>query len=184
VYRLAVETASLSRAALVVAAVVAAAAFASARGRSDRERRIAGAFVAVSAAYAFSVISALYYAIAYSNYPSHDTFTQGLRSEAFGALGVVVAAALIAAAFRRSSRAGTGADATSGRERRLSRAAWILTASYLIIAFGEAQIAVGSTEIGYTGISEAASWAGFVAGLVAAAAMAVAAAGFRRPQRA
>jgi hypothetical protein len=182
-YRVALDASLLSSTLLVGATVGAARAFASARLTERRERALDRALILVAAGYGFGMISAIYYAISYSNFADHEVFTQGLRNQAFGALGVAVAGAWAASAFRRSARSAGAEAGLADRERRLSRAAWALALSFLIISLGEALIAAGTTQIGYSRAAESVRWVGVASGLATVAAVACAAIGFRRAAR-
>jgi hypothetical protein len=183
-YRVALEASILSSCGLVAAALFAARAFAPGKSPTDRERGLARALVAVAAGYGFGMVSAIYYAIAYANYPGSDIFVQGLKNQAFGALVVAVAAAWAGSAFRRSARAAAPEAASFDRERILFRAACALALAFLIICLGEVLIASGTTRIGYSPTVESARWVGVAAGLASVAAIGCAAAGFRRAGRA
>ncbi|MDQ2630393.1 MAG: hypothetical protein M3Y75_05390 [Actinomycetota bacterium] len=182
-YRMALRASVLSSVGLIAAALIAGRAFAPARTPKDRQRGLGRAFLLVAVGYGFGMFSAIYFAIAYANYPDSDVFTQGLKNQAFGALGVAVAAAWAASAFRRTAQGVKPGWGLRDRERRLFRATCALALSYLIVCLGEALVAAGTTQIGYSGAAESTRWVGFVAGLVTVAAIAMAAIGFRRAGR-
>jgi hypothetical protein len=183
-YRMAVDASILSACGLVAASLVAARAVAPVRSPRDRARGLARAFALVAVGYAFGMFSAIYYATAYANYAGHDSFVQGLRNQAFGALLVAVAGVWMASAFRRSARAAPPKERPFNRERILFRAACVLALAFLFICLGEIQIASGTISIGYSRTAETARWLGVVADLATVAAIVCAAIGFRRAARA
>jgi hypothetical protein len=182
-YRAALDAAILSACGLIAASLIAARAFAPRRMPKDRARGLARTFFLVAVGYGFGVFSAIYYAIAFANYPSHVCFVQGFKSQAFGALVVAVAGVWTASAFRRSARASQPEERPFNRERVLFRAACLLALAFLIFCLGEILIALGTVPIGYSQTAESARWVGVVANLATVAAIVCAAIGFRRAAR-
>lgn len=179
-YRIASVADVLARLTLCIAALLAASAFAASRDAERREAILRRGAQAVAASFALAAISAFEYAVAYSRYPHHIDFAGGLVVQGLGACGVAVAVAIGASAFRR--RAGSGSDEArlAARERRLFHAAVVLVLGFLVVALGEAQVAAGTTAVGYAESSAVATWILAATRLVYTAAVACAAVGFSR----
>lgn len=178
-YRGAVLIALLSRLVLTLTGLTFAFAIAQ-RDWGLRERRLRRTLTLFGVGYGLSAISAAYFAVAFSHYPDHQTFTDGFLIQALGAAGVAVSAFVAAWAFRRSSRADAHGAAVTRREGALFKVAGILVICFAVICLGQVYEASGATEIGYSVSAAAASWIAAVAGLGSAAALVCAAIGFRR----
>lgn len=182
-YRTGLNASILSACALAVASMVAAHAFARSRVAEDRRRGLAFTFVLIGVGYGFSMFSAIYYAIAFSDYAGHFGYVQGLKFQAFGGLVAACAGLWMASAFLRSARPVRPGAQPFDRERVLFRAACAFAVAFSSICLGEVLIASGAVPIGYSETAEAAHLISALAELASLVAVVCAAIGLRRAAR-
>jgi hypothetical protein len=166
---------------LAGASLFSSSAFAATNDLEAREARLRlGGFMA-AAGFLLSAMSAFELAVAYANYPHHNDFAGGLVLQGLGGAAAAVVLLIGATAFRRrATDAPRGTLASGSREQRLYIAALVFAFAAIVIAVGEAQMAGGTTAIGYTKSSAVASWTLAISRCLVAGAGACAAMGFKQ----
>jgi hypothetical protein len=166
---------------LAGASLFSASAFSITNDPEAREARLGLAGFMAAAGFLLSAISAFELAVAYANYRHHNDFVGGLVLQGLGGAAAAVALLIAATAFRRrATDAPRGTPAAGSREHRLFIAALVFALASIVIAVGEAQMAEGTTAIGYAKSIAVADWTSALSRCLSAGAGVCAALGFKQ----